>query len=46
MTKSAWFDDLELLSRRSAWERGQFILSQHHHVSATVPLIRQRMATI
>jgi hypothetical protein len=46
MTKSAWFDDLELLSRRSAWERGQFILSQHQHASATVPLIRQRMATI
>ena len=50
MTKSSWFDDLELLSRRSAWERGQFILSQHQHqpqhASATVPLIRQRMATI
>jgi len=46
MTKAAWFDDLELLSRRSAWERGQSILSQHQHASATAPLIRQRMATI
>lgn len=46
MTKAAWFDDLELLSRRSAWERGQSILAQQQHASATVPLIRQRMATI
>ncbi|MCP9915563.1 glycosyltransferase family 2 protein [Cyanobium sp. ATX 6F1] len=28
MTKTTWFDDLELLSRRSAWERGERILSQ------------------
>lgn len=48
MTKAAWFDDLELLSRRSAWERGLCILSQQQqqHASATVPLIRQRMATL
>jgi hypothetical protein len=46
MTKAAWFDDLELLSRRSAWERGQSILAQQQRASATVPLIRQRMATI
>ena len=45
MTKSAWFDDLELLSRRSAWERGQTILSQQF-ASSSVPLIRQRIATL
>ncbi|MCX5926773.1 MAG: glycosyltransferase [Cyanobium sp. LacPavin_0920_WC12_MAG_63_22] len=45
MTKSAWFDDLELLSRRSAWERGQTILSQQL-ASSSVPLIRQRIATL
>ena len=45
MTKSAWFDDLELLSRRSAWERGQTILSQQLS-SSSVPLIRQRIATL
>ena len=45
MTKSAWFDDLELLSRRSAWERGQTILSQQL-ASYSVPLIRQRIATL
>ncbi|MCP9857426.1 glycosyltransferase [Synechococcus sp. Cruz-9C9] len=28
MTKTTWFDDLELLSRRCAWERGEQILSQ------------------
>ncbi len=28
MTKTIWFDDLELLARRSAWERGERILSQ------------------
>ena len=27
MTKTLWFDDLELLARRSAWERGERILS-------------------
>jgi glycosyltransferase involved in cell wall biosynthesis len=27
MTKASWFDDLELLSRRSAWDRGDNILS-------------------
>jgi hypothetical protein len=26
MTKSAWFDDLELLSRTCAWQRGEQIL--------------------
>ena len=31
MTKATWFDDLEPLSRRSAWERGQAILSQAQH---------------
>lgn len=45
MTKSSWFDDLELLSRRSAWERGQNILSQQL-ASSSVPLIRQRIATL
>ena len=36
MTKATWFDDLELLSRRSAWERGQFILSQQlNHPTCT-----------
>jgi len=45
MTKSAWFDDLELLSRRSAWERGQTILSQQL-ASSSVTLIRQRIATL
>jgi glycosyltransferase involved in cell wall biosynthesis len=29
MTKTTWFDDLELLSRRCAWERGQQILSNN-----------------
>ena len=28
MTKTSWFDDLELLARRCAWERGASILSQ------------------
>ncbi|MCP9886281.1 glycosyltransferase family 2 protein [Synechococcus sp. ATX 2A4] len=28
MTKSTWFDDLELLSRRCAWERGKQILAK------------------
>jgi len=28
MTKTSWFDDLELLSRRSAWERGAAISAQ------------------
>jgi hypothetical protein len=28
MTKSPWFDDLELLSRTCAWQRGEQILSQ------------------
>jgi glycosyltransferase involved in cell wall biosynthesis len=28
MTKSAWFDDLELLSRTCAWQRGEQILCQ------------------
>lgn len=28
MTKTTWFDDLELLSRRCAWERGEQILSK------------------
>jgi hypothetical protein len=32
------------LSRRSAWERGQTILSQQL-ASSSVPLIRQRIAT-
>jgi len=33
MTKTQWFDDLELLSRRCAWERGEQILSQTSIVS-------------
>ena len=45
MTKTTWFDDLELLSRRSAWERGQSILSQTHS-SSSMPLIRKRIATL
>ena len=28
MTKATWFDDLELMSRRCAWERGERILSE------------------
>ena len=28
MTKTTWFDDLELLSRRCAWERGKQILAK------------------
>ena len=28
MTKTTWFDDLELLSRRCAWERGRQILCE------------------
>ncbi|MCT0199630.1 glycosyltransferase [Synechococcus sp. CS-1325] len=28
MTKTKWFDDLELLSRRCAWQRGEQILSR------------------
>ncbi len=35
MTKAAWFDDLELLSRRSAWERGERILLQPPPESAS-----------
>ena len=41
MTKSSWFDDLELLSRRSAWERGETILAQQQTPSHYVPLVRQ-----
>jgi glycosyltransferase involved in cell wall biosynthesis len=42
MTKATWFDDLELLSRRSAWERGQFILSQQlNHPRCSGPIGRQ-----
>ena len=29
MTKTSWFDDLELLARRCAWERGASIVSQN-----------------
>jgi glycosyltransferase involved in cell wall biosynthesis len=46
MTKATWFDDLELLSRRSAWERGQFILSQQQPVRSSVPSIRQHMVSL
>jgi hypothetical protein len=28
ITKSPWFDDLELLSRTCAWQRGEQILCQ------------------
>jgi hypothetical protein len=28
MTKTSWFDDLELLARRCAWDRGASIMSQ------------------
>ena len=37
MTKAAWFDDLELLSRRSAWERGQTILAPTTSKVLTTP---------
>ena len=46
MTKAAWFDDLELLSRRSAWERGQSILAQQQQASASMPPVRQRMVSL
>jgi hypothetical protein len=36
MTKTSWFDDLELLSRRCAWDRGEKILS--HALSADARL--------
>ena len=45
MTKAEWFDDLELLSRQSAWERGQAILSRPQHSRIPAPQIRQRIAT-
>ncbi|MCT0201429.1 glycosyltransferase [Synechococcus sp. CS-602] len=42
MTKTKWFDDLELLSRRCAWERGEQIISHtpigsHPWSGATAP---------
>ena len=37
MTKATWFDDLELLSRRCAWERGERILSEPPPGSAAWP---------
>jgi hypothetical protein len=46
MTKAAWFDDLELLSRRSAWERGASILAQQQQPNTSVPLIRQTMVSL
>jgi len=44
MTKSPWFDDLELLSRTCAWQRGEQILSQslnHGHPQAEIPALAQ-----
>jgi glycosyltransferase involved in cell wall biosynthesis len=46
MTKATWFDDLELLSRRSAWERGQFILSQQLNHPTCTGAIGRPTATV
>jgi hypothetical protein len=45
MTKAAWFDDLELLSRRSAWERGQSILAQQQASTSMAP-VRHHMVSL
>lgn len=46
MTKATWFNDLELLSRQSAWERGQMILSQLQPPRLPGSLTREPMATV
>jgi hypothetical protein len=46
MTKATWFDDLELLSRRSAWERGQSILAQQQQASTSMAPVRQHMVSL
>lgn len=43
MTKTTWFDDLELLSRRCAWERGERILLQSTQASASWALRSAQM---
>lgn len=43
MTKTTWFDDLELLSRRCAWERGEQILSEQAPESAAWPRLTPEM---
>ncbi|MCP9773882.1 glycosyltransferase family 2 protein [Synechococcus sp. Tobar12-5m-g] len=43
MTKTTWFDDLELLSRRCAWERGERILFQPPPGPATWTLLSPQM---
>lgn len=43
MTKATWFDDLELLSRQSAWERGQAILKQKQPGPLLKPRKRESM---
>ena len=42
MTKSSWFDDLELLSRRCAWDRGEKILSHALSIDARLAILELR----
>ena len=42
MTKSSWFDDLELLSRRCAWDRGEKILSHSLSIDARLAILELR----
>jgi hypothetical protein len=42
MTKASWFDDLELLSRRSAWDRGEQILSHALSANARLAILELR----
>jgi len=42
MTKASWFDDLELLSRRCAWDRGERILSHALSIDARLAILELR----
>ena len=42
MTKSSWFDDLELLSRQCAWDRGEQILSHALSTDARLAILELR----
>jgi hypothetical protein len=42
MTKSSWFDDLERLSRQSAWDRGEKILSHVLSADARLAILELR----
>ena len=42
MTKASWFDDLELLSRRCAWDRGEKILSHALSSDARLAILELR----